>query len=540
MDQLREDLREAPFLKELLASPAAVVLLVEGRIVLANNAAARWLGRGSAETLLGQELSQPLTHTFPFEHRGWRLEAMVEGGIGQTSALLAAMPVGALVVADDGLVLAANAMLESMLGAVVGRKVEELVPPAHRSGHSALRAGFQRERGASRAMGARGALRAVRDDGVEVDVDVCLGSCTWLGAPATLVTVHDVSARVRAVEAAQRSEALLRSTFAIAGDGIFVADPMGRFVEVNPAACAMTGYGREELLRLGVRDLVPADERERLPQVIERIVSEGRVVEPRPLLRQDGSLVETELHVTALEGGGLVAVARDLSERHRADAAIMEKRRIEDATLLDASLAHDFNNVIHVIQTLIDLLRTHPLGSEAADIANDLERVTARSTELGRRIMQRGGLERGGGLELRSEVALLARLLNRTLRPTHRLDVAIESAPARLSMEPIELDQVVLNLVLNARDAMPGGGTISLRVSGEEGRTVIEVRDHGSGMDEATRARLFEPFFTTKSQRRGRGLGLTMVRRIASKLGAEILCESVPGEGTTFRFVLPR
>jgi signal transduction histidine kinase len=87
---------------------------------------------------------------------------------------------------------------------------------------------------------------------------------------------------------------------------------------------------------------------------------------------------------------------------------------------------------------------------------------------------------------------------------------------------------------------MPEGGTISLRVSGEEGRTVIEVRDRGTGMDEATRARLFEPFFTTKSQQRGRGLGLTMVRRIASKLGAEILCESVPGEGTTFRFVLPR
>ncbi len=255
-------------------------------------------------------------------------------------------------------------------------------------------------------------------------------------------------------------------------------------------------------------------------------------------------------------GPELVAISgRDVTEQVQLAAQLRQAQKLEAVGRLAAGVAHDFNNLLAVVQSGAALAREqlppgHPAHADLADVATASDRGAALTRQLlsfSRK--ERPGTER---CDVARVIAELAGFLPRLLGQGIRIHIAGEPGLGQLPISAVCLEQVLLNLVLNARDAMPGGGWIrvearrvDLRSGGEAGlpagpHVEIAVHDQGTGMDEAVRRRLFEPFFTTKEPGRGSGLGLATSRGIVEGAGGTIEVESEPGRGSVFRVLLPR
>ena len=251
--------------------------------------------------------------------------------------------------------------------------------------------------------------------------------------------------------------------------------------------------------------------------------------------------------------GGLVEALVDLDARAAAELAqrrareaaedkLSKVQRMEVVGRLASGIAHDVNNALTVIKASVDLLQGTTTETERAGIVADLLTATATAEETIATISAFSRMRVAAPrIVLASEaVEAFARTAQRVLPRSVRVEAAFES-DAAIRIDTAGLDQALLNLALNARDAMPAGGVLSLRVKLRDDRQVmIEVSDTGTGMNEETLAHIFEPFFTTKEEGRGTGLGLAMVRRTIDLAGGTVEVESHPGDGTRFRLVLPR
>jgi two-component system cell cycle sensor histidine kinase/response regulator CckA len=439
---------------------------------------------------------------------------------------------------------------------VVGHPLLPLVAPEHRSAFIELSAHVFRGGQGSlefRATGLKGATVWLETHAVPLRADD--GRVT-----ALLGITRDVTRRKRADDALRESEASLRMLFDQATDGIFVADADGNFLDANQAACAMTGYSRDEILARTIRDLVHRDELDRVAPEVARLTTGSIVTTEWRCQRKDGTVFTVESRSKRLPDGRLQAFCRDITDRKQAEIAqerLAQAHKMEMVGRLAGGIAHDFNNLLTVINAtadvvLSDLDERDPRHADIEQIRMAGDRAATLTRQL--LALSRQQIVKPELLNLNAVVGNLDDVVRRLIGENVELRLDLGDPMGSVKTDSGQMEQVILNLVLNARDAMPDGGTLTIE-TGEVGvedlhnvefppthpgrHAMLAIRDTGIGMDDTTRQRLFEPFFTTKEQGRGTGLGLSMVYGAVKQSGGTLHVESARGRGTTVALYLP-
>lgn len=325
----------------------------------------------------------------------------------------------------------------------------------------------------------------------------------------------------------------------------------GRLLYANPRFAQLFGYGSAETMveSVPVAELVAEDDRDLvLGNLALREQGRERDIRYRfTARRSDGERFEAEVHGTAVRWEGenaVLGVIIDVDERERLEEQVREAQRMEAMGKLTGQIAHDFNNFLTAIIGPLDLCVDRlPDGSEERKEAEEARRTAVRAADLSRKLLafskSRPSVPRV--LDLGEKLEEMRPLLLRLVGSSVEVRVETADGPVRTEMDPSDLEQVVMNLALNAGEAIEGSGTVELRagrVAGPApGQVWLEVQDDGTGMDAETQEQVFEPFFTTKPE--GTGLGLASVRGIVEQMGGEVTVKSEEGAGTLFRVLLP-
>jgi PAS domain S-box-containing protein len=360
-------------------------------------------------------------------------------------------------------------------------------------------------------------------------------------------------------------EALLEAVLNAAVDGIVLIDRAGIIQSVNPSVQKMFGYTPEELVGQNVKILMPSPWQEEHDGYLARyratgearIIGIGREVAGR---RRDGSTFPVDLAVSEVRHGGEVfylGTLRDISERVRLESEIRQAQKMEAIGRLAGGVAHDFNTLLGTIRGYSEiLLGALPREEALRRHVEQIHQAALRGAQLTRQLLifSRRQEIQAKAVDLGDLLADVEVMLDRLIGEDVQVIRQVEPQLGQVWGDPGELHQVLLNLIVNACDAMPSGGglTVSLRnldadeeVAVEGGRlppgpyVLLQVADTGSGMDEETRRRIFEPFFTTKEPGKGTGLGLSTVHAIVRRCKGGVAVESRPGQGTSFRVYLP-
>jgi PAS domain S-box-containing protein len=362
---------------------------------------------------------------------------------------------------------------------------------------------------------------------------------------------------------AELEEALAwqRHIFEGSRDAVFVTDVQARFVAVNGAATEMTGYSREELLGMGIPDLHEEPDLAAYRAFHQRILGGEQILSEAPIRKKDGSKVAVEFNNRLVTIGGqrfMHTAGRDITKRKQLEAQLVQAQRMEAVGRLAGGVAHDFNNLLTVIQGYGELLAKSLEGDpEKRESMGEIVKAAERAAALTRQLLafsRRQVLEMRV-LDLGAVVADTEKMLRRLIGEDVEVVVVRPARLGHVKADPGQIEQVLLNLAVNSRDAMPGGGRLTLELADvnleapfaashdsiPSGRyVVVSVRDTGSGMDAETLVHIFEPFFTTKEKGKGTGLGLAMVYGIVRQSGGFVDVVSAPGAGTTIRVYLPR
>ncbi|HEX5270886.1 MAG TPA: response regulator [Gemmataceae bacterium] len=362
----------------------------------------------------------------------------------------------------------------------------------------------------------------------------------------------------RVEEALRESEERYRVLFERTPYPTFVYDCRTlAFLAVNDAAVSQYGYTSEEFLRMTLADLRPPED---VPALTEMLCSGQPCFECRGVWRhrrKDGTLLDVEFMAHALPFGdraGCIVLAHDVTERRRLQEHYLQGQKMEAVGRLAGGVAHDFNNLLTVVNgyaaMLVEDLADRP---ESAAHARAILRAGERAAALTQQLLAFGRKQIVVNrlLDLNAVVHAAAPLIGRIVGDDVRLGLDLRPDLGRVRADPAQLEQVLLTLAVNARDAMPRGGTLTLATrdaaAGEGGAevppgpyVVLTVADTGRGMTPEVRRHLFEPFFTTKEVGQGTGLGLATVYGIVKQASGHIAVESGPGAGTTFRLLLPR
>jgi two-component system, cell cycle sensor histidine kinase and response regulator CckA len=348
-----------------------------------------------------------------------------------------------------------------------------------------------------------------------------------------------------------------RAILELASDPILIRDLQGRFVDVNEAAYRNLGYTREEFLALRLEDVAPPDVNPGRDQRIARLTAGETIVEIRRLRRRDGTLIEVENSSQLLPGGLILTIARDLTEWRRREEQLREAQKMEAVGRLAGGIAHDFNNLLAAVQGFAELIGLDAVpGGDTQQMSEEIVRAAGRGKALADRLLtfarQRG--EEPVVVDLGELTARASALFGQAAdeRVTLSLDLALDRLP--VLVDPVQLEQALINLVINAHDAIPGTGSIVVSTRFEAVRpghraadagltpgayARLSVADTGAGIAPEITPRLFEPFFTTKPLSRGAGLGLSIVYSVVAAAGGRVLVESVPGAGARFDVFLP-
>ncbi|HET9134512.1 MAG TPA: PAS domain S-box protein [Gemmatimonadales bacterium] len=361
----------------------------------------------------------------------------------------------------------------------------------------------------------------------------------------------------------QRNElALFREAFERSNDAIFITDAAtGRFIDFNAAASRWLQYTPEELRQLGPPDVVvQLGFLQRWADVADAVKASGSVIWPRTFRRKDGSDIPAEVGLTAITSGGrdlILSIARDISERDELLARLARSERMESVGRLAGGVAHDFNNLLTVINTTADLAqRELPPASPVQEDLTAIRAAGSRAAELTRQLLafSRQQVLRRDVVALNDLITGFTGMLRRVIGENITIATELDPGLPAVYADRGQIEQVLMNLAVNARDAMPDGGALTIRTESTvitqealhrmEGvapgtYAVLTVRDTGVGMDRKTQAMIFEPFFTTKPAGQGTGLGLATVYGVVKQSGGGIWVDSEPGHGTTFRILLP-
>jgi two-component system cell cycle sensor histidine kinase/response regulator CckA len=360
------------------------------------------------------------------------------------------------------------------------------------------------------------------------------------------------------------SERRYATTLASIGDAVVATDEAGRVTFLNPVAEHLTGWPLAEAAGRPLTDVFRiVNEHTRLPveNPVEKVLATGRIVglaNSTLLLARDGREYPIDdcaapIHDDAGLTTGVVLVFRDVAEERRRAEELRQAQKMEAVGRLAGGIAHDFNNLLTVISGYASLVRDG-VGPESPwrEAVEQVEAAGRRAADLTRQLLTfcRHQLVQPRVIDLNQVVADSLKMLHRLLPADITLVTELHPTPATVTADPGQVEQVIVNLVLNARDAMPAGGTLRLITARRDGGPgpgphpaggyyTLAVADTGVGMDAATLARIWEPFFTTKEVGKGTGLGLATVYGIAKQSGGHVTVESRPGGGSTFTVALP-
>ena len=359
------------------------------------------------------------------------------------------------------------------------------------------------------------------------------------------------------------SETRYRELFENANDIMYTLDLSGNFTSLNKAGERVSGYTRGEALQMNIRQVVAPEYLEAVQEVIARAIAgnesapiEAEIVAKdghRVILEVSGRAIFKQRSPIAVQG-----IARDVSERKILERKIMQSQKMEAIGVLTGGIAHDFNNLLTVINGYSEfLLNDLPQGDERRSDLEQIKRAGQRAADLTSQLLAFGRKQmvKPRNLNLNEIIADTGKILRRLIGEDINLVAVTDPDLGPVKADPGQMQQVIMNLVVNARDAMPKGGKLTIEtanvelddeyvrkhVAGLSGRYVmLAISDNGLGMDARTRARIFEPFFTTKKPGEGTGLGLSTVYGIVKQSGGFIWVYSEIGKGTTFKVYLPR
>jgi two-component system, cell cycle sensor histidine kinase and response regulator CckA len=371
---------------------------------------------------------------------------------------------------------------------------------------------------------------------------------------ATLGRAGERSERRRAEAGRHESEERLRQIFEHVSDALFIADDAGNIHDANPAACELTGMSLEALRDVKLGSV--------LPEIAQLEIKEGHARQLPAAPAQTPSSAHRsrvlDIEAAAFAPGVLVYTVRDLTNQTRLEEQLAQSQKMDAIGQLAGGIAHDFNNLLTVIMSygsllLSDLDEGDPRRDDAQEIANAASRASGLTHQL--LAFSRKQILEPRLMSVNDVVNGVEKLLRRLIGEDIELATTLESDLYSINADPGQLEQVLINLAVNSRDAMPDGGRLHIttantflsaehggrQLSASPGQYImLAVSDTGMGMSREVQRRMFEPFFTTKGQGKGTGLGLATVYGIIKQSGGDVWIYSEPGKGTTFKVYFPR
>jgi len=441
------------------------------------------------------------------------------------------------------------------------------------SADAALLCAYRDRLDAGRADGEALGIRWTKRTGESIVIDGVGTPIVFDGAPAWLGIARDVTEarkvereRDEATAALRSSEERYRALFDGAPLPVMLYDTETlELLAVNEAGLRLYGYEREEFLKLRLVDL-KAEKND--PELDDYLRQRKAATSPRNFWsgtkahrKKDGTSVELEItaHDVTIDGRrAMLALSFDVTERRRLEAQLRQSQKMEAVGQLAGGIAHDFNNILAVVLAETEYVKEElaadsPLQAQLDEVTAAAERAAALTHQL--LAFSRRQILKPRVLALNVVVSDLDRMLRRVIGEDISLEMKLNPALGAVMADPGQVEQVIMNLVVNARDALLGHGSITVHTDNLDALhddperpidlppgsyVTLTVSDSGCGMDKETLGRIFEPFFTTKEVGRGTGLGLSTVLGIVQQSGGVIHVESRPGEGSRFRIFLPR
>jgi PAS domain S-box-containing protein len=371
--------------------------------------------------------------------------------------------------------------------------------------------------------------------------------------------------RIEAERAVKEAEKRYREIFEGTAEGILVADlEARRFKYCNPAICEMLGYSEEEIIGLDVTDIHPKESLDHVLAEFEAQARGDKILAPSlPCLRKDGSVIYADVQMTPAVIEGLecnVWFFTDVTKRRQIEAQLRQAQKMEAIGTLAGGVAHDFNNILTTIIGYADLMLMNidtdkPLTEEIKEIKIAGERAAALTRQL--LAFSRKQIVQPKVLDLNKLLTGIEKMLVRLIGEDIEILMIPESALWKIEIDPGQMEQVIMNLVVNAKDAMPIGGKLTIETANmdlddsyfsEHGvveerpgsYVMLAVSDTGIGMDKEVQEHIFDPFYTTKEKGKGTGLGLSTIYGIVKQNNGFIWVYSEPDKGSTFKIYLPK
>ncbi len=484
-------------------------------------------------------------------------------------ALMEASPDTLLVFDAAGNILYCNSRVHEMLGyrveELLGQPVDMLFPPDKREWHRQYRKQCS-EAPVAKTLRLPMDSVALHKSGQQIQVDIGLSPAKFDDKNVIMATVRDIGG----IHAAFESSVQIADIVEASGDAIFRCTIDGRILYWSKGAEKLYGYRSDEMVGDLVDKMLPDFDYERSRDEIRGVLHRNEIVMRPDAVRRhkDGSMIEVSVAVFPIRDAdgkviGGASVHRDIRELKRLEAQLRHAQRLDAAGLLAGGVAHDFNNILTVIQGYCALIsEAQPPDSLLTRQVHAIESAAQRASSLTRQLLAFSQKQRRDVkvLDPRALLSDLAPILQRAIGEDIRLEAELNST-WNIQEDPADFEQIILNLAVNARQAMPKGGVLRIVSSNIEtsgfgapsaaasfspipvlsgAYVMLEIADTGIGMHPDVLTRIFEPFFTTKSRGEGSGLGLPVVYGIVKNIGGGIIVRSREGEGTAFQIYLPR
>ncbi len=486
------------------------------------------------------------------------LAGLEPGAVWQLLRAVMAGSPDAIGVASNWRIWVANPALVSLFrysdeSEMLGMSIFDLIAPHAREPIGE----FVRRRDAGEGVPPIYVTMARTRDGREFAMEVRSAAFELFGETCSMTLVRDVSGEPRREAAPPQSEDFYRALFDVNTAVKLLISPIsGRIVDANQAAVDFYGWSIDTLRRMRITDINMLTPDEVAAEMQNARSGRRRYFRFRHRT-ESGDVRHVEVHSGPVVIDGetlLLSIVHDVTERNQLEEQLRRSQRLEAIGQLAGGIAHDFNNLLTVMMSSAELVsRRLPLDSALQQHLDDLGHAAGRAAELTRELLAFSRRQRmqPAALDLNDLVTRMRGLLERTLGTAIAVGSVLEPGLPQVRADPSQIEQVVMNLALNARDAMDEGGQLTLstrHVVVDEadprgvsaGRWVaLSVIDQGRGMDEQTLQRIFEPFFTTKEAGRGTGLGLSTAYGIVTQSGGHIVVESEPGRGSEFTVFLP-